>query len=136
MSQRRDFLKKSSTMVVGMMAGIPAKVFAFNREFPNGLIYTKQNPGRWSKNANEHAPVITLEGKKITIFTPHPMTVEHYIVRHTLVAEDGKVLGDKTFYPPELTASSTSELPEKPKSKLYATSFCNLHDYWVTEFKP
>ena len=135
MNERRDFIKQSLTVAVGMMIGSSTEVFAFTRDFPSGLIYTIQNPGRWSKNAKENAPIITLEGKKVNIYTPHPMTVKHYIVRHTLVTEDGKVMGEKTFYPDELSASSTYELTEEPKSTLYATSFCNLHDLWVTELK-
>lgn len=45
------------------------------------------------------------------------------------------VFGEKTFYPSDKEANSTYELPPGHKSKLYATSFCNLHDFWATEFR-
>ena len=102
MIERRDFLKQSLAVTVGVM-GSSAKAFASTNDFPTGLIYTSQNPGKWSENAKEHVPLITLEGKKVVIYTPHQITSKHYIVRHTLVAENGKVLGERTFYPTELT---------------------------------
>ncbi len=61
------------------------------------------------------------------------MSEVHYIVRHTLVAENGDVLGEKTFYPTDEQAVSSFEIPDG-YSKLYATSFCNKHDLWITEF--
>jgi superoxide reductase len=62
------------------------------------------------------------------------MTEKHFIVRHTLVAPDGTVLGEKTFTPAEAKAESSFELPKGQGGTLYATSFCNLHDFWLTEF--
>ena len=99
-----------------------------------GIIYTKENPGKWKGKAGSHAPQISVEGRKVTVTTPHPMTQGHYIVRHTLVLKDGSVAGEQTFFPVKDTkAVSTFELPEGYKSSFYATSFCNLHDLWVTE---
>jgi superoxide reductase len=99
-----------------------------------GIIYTKENPGKWKGKAGSHAPQISVEGRKVTITTPHPMSLGHYIVRHTLVLKDGSVAGEQTFFPVKDTkAVSTFELPEGYKSPFYATSFCNLHDLWLTE---
>ena len=99
-----------------------------------GIIYTKENPGKWREKISSHAPQISVEGRKVTITTPHPMSQGHYIVRHTLVLKDGSVAGEKTFFPVKDTkAVSTFELPEGYTSSFYATSFCNLHDLWVTE---
>ena len=100
----------------------------------SGILYTTENPGKWKGKAGSHAPLISVDGKKVTITTPHPMSQDHYIVRHTLVLQDGKVAGEQTFFPVKDTkAVSTFELPEGYKSSFYATSFCNLHDLWVTE---
>ena len=100
----------------------------------SGIIYTKENPGKWEGKAGSHAPQISVAGRKVTITTPHPMSQGHFIVRHTLVLKDGSVAGEKTFFPVKDTkAVSTFELPEGYKSSFYATSFCNLHDLWVTE---
>ena len=99
-----------------------------------GIFYTKENPGKWKGKAGSHAPQISVSGRKVTIITPHPMSQEHFIVRHTLVLKDGSVAGEKTFFPvKDSKAVSTFELPEGYKSPFYATSFCNLHDLWVTE---
>ena len=133
MKNRRDFLKSSVAVAIGMAIGAPKKIFAFSGYF-SGMFYTKENPGKWAGKEGSLAPKVTVEGKKVTVKTPHPMTEKHYIVRHTLVSADGKVLGEKTFYPSNPKAISTYELPEKHSSKVYATSFCNLHDLWVTEF--
>ncbi|OAD21094.1 Desulfoferrodoxin, ferrous iron-binding region domain protein, partial [Candidatus Thiomargarita nelsonii] len=107
---------------------------AASDSWPSNIVYTAENPGQWAKKVGGHLPKVSIEGNKITITTDHGMSEKHYIVRHTLVSEDGKVLGAKTFSPSDEEAVSTFDLPEGPISKLYATSFCNKHDLWVTEF--
>lgn len=135
MITRRELLEGSvlaaSSMVVGTSTAASPSLQPFS-----GIIYTKSNPGKWSEKVGSHIPQISIDGRKATITTPHPMSEGHYIVRHTLVLEDGTVVGAKTFYAPKETkAVSTFELPTEYKSKFYATSFCNLHDLWVTESK-
>jgi len=134
MHNRRDFLKRSGLVAVGMVLGNSSKAFASSKSFPEGIIYTKKNPGKWAKKVATHAPKVNVEGRNVTITTKHPMSEKHYIVRHTLVSADGKVLGEKTFYPSDKIAISTFQLPEDHGPMLYATSFCNLHDLWLTEF--
>ena len=134
MNDRRDFLKKSVFLAAGMFVAKSATAFASQGGFPSGVVYTKDNPGKWAKKVGSHAPEVKVEGKKVTLTTKHPMSEKHYIVRHTLVSADGKVLGSKTFYPSDKEAVSTYELPSNHESKFYATSFCNLHDFWLTEF--
>jgi superoxide reductase len=101
--------------------------------WPAGLVYTKDAPGRWAGKEGAHVPKVTLDSGKLSIVTPHPMSAAHFIVKHTLLTPDGKVLGEKTF-----TASdkpeSTYELPAGFTGAVWATSFCNLHDLWLTEF--
>jgi len=133
MVDRREFLIGSvlaaSATVFGTLTASSASLQPFS-----GIIYTKSNPGKWSDKVGSHAPQVTIDGRKVTITTPHPMSEEHYIVRHTLILEDGTVVGGKTFYPLKDTkAVSTYELPAVYKFKFYATSFCNLHDLWVEE---
>ncbi len=134
MNDRRDFLKKSIFLTAGMVVAKSATAFASQGGFPSGVVYTKDSPGKWAKKVGSHAPEVKVEGKKVTLTTKHPMSERHYIVRHTLVSADGKVLGSKTFYPSDKEAVSTYELPSNHGSRFYATSFCNLHDFWVTEF--
>ncbi len=133
MDGRRAFLKGTLVIAAGAAVGAPVKTLACGIAY-GGIVYTRDNPGKWDKKIGSHAPKITVEGKKVTITTSHPMSEMHYIVRHTLVTLDGKVLGEKTFYPNEEKAVSIHDLPEGAGAGFYATSFCNKHDMWVTRF--
>lgn len=133
---RRDFLKTA----LAVSGGLAVSAIAGQSEaasYLDGIIYTKDKPGMWKGKEGGHAPVIEISGApdypKVTITTKHVMTAQHFIVRHTLVAADGKVLGSKVFNPTDKEAVSTYELPPNYKGKLYATSFCNLHDLWLSE---
>ncbi len=140
MADRRDFLKATlaATAAVAVYgvesasACMPCPMGKQGAGMP-GILYTKQNPGMWAGKEAGHLPQVTVEGNKVTIETKHGMSEKHYIVRHTLVGDNGEVLGTKTFYPEDEKAVSTFELPEKCSCKMaIATSFCNLHDMWVT----
>ena len=133
MNTRRDFIKTSLVVAAGMAVSNPTKVFAASGKLPAGLIYTKENPGMWAKKVGSHLPKVSVKGNKVTITTEHPMRTKHFIVRHTLITTDGEVLGSKTFTPDD-EAISTYELPTMHSPTLYATSFCNQHDFWVAEF--
>ncbi|MBE9562560.1 MAG: twin-arginine translocation signal domain-containing protein [Proteobacteria bacterium] len=132
MNDRRNFLKTALIAVSGMAIG----QVAVASESVNyaGIVYSANNPGKWKEKVKGHAPEVNIEGKTVTITTNHGMTSKHYIVRHSLVAEDGTVLGATTFNPTDKKAVSTYELPEGNATKFYVTSFCNKHDLWVTEF--
>ncbi|MFQ5486016.1 MAG: desulfoferrodoxin family protein [Desulfobacterales bacterium] len=134
MNQRRDFLKKSILVAGGLVTGNSTSLLAATENCIAGVIYTKDNPGRWAKKVGSHAPIVSVQGKKVTITTKHGMSEKHYIVRHTLVSTDGKVLGVKTFYPSDAKPVSTYMLSAGAGSRFYATSYCNLHDFWLTEF--
>jgi superoxide reductase len=135
--ERRDFLKTAAAVTGILTIGSISKVSANPGMDFTGIIYTKKNPGKWADKVGSHVPKVSIDGKKITVTTKHVMTEKHYIVRHTLVASNGKVIGEKVFYPTDKEAVSTyelyDELPAGYKGKLYATSFCNLHDLWVAE---
>lgn len=130
MTDRRQFLKSSLALSAAASAAIPfAQARAAN--MAPGVVYSKDNPGMWSKKAGSHAPVVKIEGDNVNIQTNHGMSEAHYIVRHTLVTESGEVVGEKTFSPKDKLAKSSFMLPKGVK-KLYATSFCNKHDLWIT----
>jgi len=133
MTTRRSFLEQSLFIASALVCGALRTASAASQPF-TGIIYTPSNPGKWSEKAGSHAPQIGIAGRQVTITTPHPMSQDHYIVRHTLVLNDGTVVGAKTFFPGKDTkAVSTFTLPADYKAVWYATSFCNLHDLWVTE---
>jgi superoxide reductase len=133
MSRRRDFLKGSVVLTGAAVLG--GAVFAQGAsKFPAGLVYTKDAPGRWAGKEGSHAPKVIMQGGSVKITTAHPMSEKHYIVKHTLLTPDGKVLGEKTFAPTDKTAESAYALPDGFKGAVWAASFCNIHDLWVTEF--
>jgi superoxide reductase len=133
MNGRRNFLKGSLAVLGAAMVGGVVQAQAATK-FPDGLIYTKDMPGRWAGKEGTHAPQVTVQGRTIKIVTPHAMIKEHFIVKHTLVTPAGKLLGEKTFANTDPAAESSYPLPEGLKGSLWATSFCNLHDLWLTEF--
>jgi superoxide reductase len=142
MSNRRTFIKSSLAVAAGLAIGRISPVSADPAcSYPKGIVYTKQNPGKWSGKTRGHVPNVKAEGNKVTITTTHGMSEAHYIVRHTLVSKCGKVLGEKTFSPSDAEAKSVFDLPDTNSkyawdiTKLYATSFCNKHDLWVSEFE-
>lgn len=143
MSNRRKFIKTTLLVASGLAVSgtaiakgnLPAGKAAKTPKF-SGVIYTDKDQGDWDGKAGSHAPKIKVDGLKVTLHTDHGMSDRHFIVRHTLVMPKGEVLGTQTFYPNEdEKAISTHDLPEGYSGKLYATSFCNKHDFWVTEFE-
>ncbi len=99
----------------------------------NGIVYTRGNPGRWSGKVESHLPQAVVQGDRVFVETPHEMTQAHYIVRHTLATAQGEVVGEQTFSPSDQRAISQFQLPAGERS-FYVTSFCNLHDLWVSAF--
>jgi superoxide reductase len=133
MNCRRNFLKTTFATSAGLaIANIP-NVQAASGSYPKGIVYTSDNPGIWKKKITSHAPIVEVQGNKIRISTNHGMTEKHYIVRHTLVTPEGDVLREITFSPNDEEAISHFILPSG-HTKLIATSFCNKHDLWLTEF--
>ncbi len=136
MENRRNFLKASIAVAAGASGVILstqslANSPAFN--MPAGIVYTKENPGKWAKKIGGHAPKVTVNGNKITVETDHGMSSKHYIVRHTIVTQKGEVLAEKTFSSDDEEAISVFEIKTDEK-QLIATSFCNKHDMWAELF--
>ncbi len=135
MKDRRNFIK--TTLLVAGGVALSAPVLAKGKKNCNfeGIIFTDKHQGMWEGKAGSHVPKVTVNGRKVTLLTEHGMSEKHYIVRHTLVSGNGEFLGAKTFYPDDEKAESTHTLPEGFKGKVYATSFCNKHDFWMTSFE-
>ncbi len=136
MIDRREFLK--TTAVAASAAAVASTANAFAGDAGDtatyaGIVYTEAQQGQWQGKAGSHAPKVTVAEGKVTVVTAHPMTEAHFIVRHTVVLADGTVIGGKAFSHTDKPESSV-DLPAEYKGKAYATSFCNLHDLWVTEF--
>ena len=94
MINRRYFLKGSFLAAAGLAVINPSKMLASDNNKFSGVVYTKDDAGKWSKKVKSHAPVATVEGNEVTVKTTHGMSEKHYIVRHTIVGKDGAVLGE------------------------------------------
>lgn len=130
MGNRRQFLKSTLVVAAGLTVGANT-ASADTGPFPSGVVYTKGDPGKWAKKVGSHVPQVMVDGNKVALKTKHGMSDDHYIVRHTLVSADGEVVGSKVFRP---DSKPKSEYTVPGKGTYYATSFCNLHDFWVTTF--
>jgi superoxide reductase len=133
MKNRRDFMKSSLVASAGVLAATAIPAIAKENSVKNIFAYSESEPGRWEGKAGSHAPVVIVDGNKVTIETKHGMEEMHYIVKHSLVTSSGEVLGEQVFFPKDKKAVSTYEIKEKGM-QLFALSFCNLHDLWVSEF--
>lgn len=131
MQERRDFLKKAAVAAASVGAVASVAQAAETSPYLN-VVYTKDNPGKWAGKQGSHAPEITVNGSAVSVVNKHGMSDEHFIVRHTLVLADGTVVGGKTFKPTD-KPESCYELPAGYKGKITATSFCNQHDFWLTD---
>jgi superoxide reductase len=131
MKGRRDFLKKALAAGGAAVVAGATKLSAATT-FPPGLVYTQDAPGRWKGREGAHVPKATVSEGTIKIVNTHPLTANHYIVKHTLLTPDGKVLGEKTFSSADAPESSFA-LPAGFKGTLWVTSFCNIHDLWLAE---
>lgn len=129
MSNRREFIKGS--LITAAALSITTPSIASASTIPDGIVFTAESPGKWAKKVGGHLPKIEVDGGKVTLSTQHGMSSTHYIVRHTLVLENGEMLGAKVFSPEDKKAVSSYDLPAGYKGKIYATSFCNLHDLWM-----
>ncbi|MCF6357820.1 MAG: hypothetical protein L3J54_08430 [Draconibacterium sp.] len=138
MKNRREFLKRSALITSGLAISAPLLANSKSAKSKElnvpGIIFTENSQGKWDGKAGSHVPIVSVDGNKVTLLTAHGMSASHYIVRHTLVDKTGKMIGSKTFSGDDLKAESTYELPAGFKGKLFATSFCNKHDFWVKEF--
>ncbi len=128
---RRNFIKTSATVAATATVVGAGNVFA-STSSTSGIVYSASDQGKWKGKDGSHAPTIHVGGSNVHVMTKHGMSAEHYIVRQTLVGADGTVLGSQTFSPTD-KPTSTFTLPEGYTGKLTATSFCNLHDLWITE---
>jgi len=111
MTDRRDFIKGGLVAASALVISSANFASASTATYTN-VIYTKENPGKWDKKVGSHLPSVTVEGSKVTLFTKHGMAAKHYIVRHTLVLEDGTVVGAKVILPTDKEARISFQLPK------------------------
>ncbi|MGC9236506.1 MAG: desulfoferrodoxin family protein [Thiomonas sp.] len=127
--QRRTFVTTALAGAASTVA-LPRLAQAAPGEEWTNVVFTESDPGHWKDVEKLHVPQVKIDGRKLTVTTPHPMSEAHYIVSHTVVLEGGKFLDRKTFnWKDQPTSEHT--LPDGYKGKVTVTSTCNLHDWWV-----
>jgi len=150
MSERREFLKllaatPAGAALIPLFAETGPGTLAAEVEWaagvlgklPENILYTKERPGVWKGKEGSHIPMIAAEksGDKMVVKleNKHGMAAEHYIVRHTVVAGSGEVLGAKTFsWKDQPISTHEIKLPAEGKEQhVFVLSYCNLHDLWV-----
>jgi superoxide reductase len=150
MSERREFLKllaatPAGAALVPLFAETGKGTLAAEVEcaagvlgkLPENIIYTREHPGVWKGKEGSHIPSVaaTKAGDKLVVKleNKHGMSEAHYIVRHTVVAECGEVLGAKTFsWKDQPVSTHEIKLPADGKTQhVFVLSYCNLHDLWL-----
>jgi len=62
------------------------------------------------------------------------MNEKHCINKHSLLTQEGKLIGGKISTSADPAAESTYKVPDGFKGTLWTISLCNLHDPWLAEF--
>lgn len=130
---RRFFLAASGASTLSLGAATPALAANGNDLPAVNVVYTADNLGVHQARKGSHLPKVEVADGKVTVSTPHGISDEHFIVRHTLLLADGSLVGARTFTSKDKPVSEY-QLPAGYKGKIYATSFCNLHDLWLTDY--
>lgn len=94
--------------------------------------YKEIKAGETDGAAEKHVPVVTQDGKKLTVeigSVPHPMVPEHYIMWAAVETDLG---GHWIELKPEDEPKAVFELQDGEKAKT-AYIYCNLHGLWKTE---
>ncbi len=106
-------------------------------KLPDNIIYSEAHQGVWKGKGGGHIPVVSAKksGDKfaLNVETKHGMSEKHYIVRHTVVADCGKVVGANTFHWDDKPVSEYEFELEGDCQQLYVMSYCNMHDLWVAK---
>ncbi len=137
--ERRDFIKFGAAGAVAGFA-LPHADLAQAGSIPTppgDVFYTKDAQGRWAGKAATHLPVIEAvkDGGKVNVkvTTPHEMKgYEHYIVKHVMLDKDYKFLAEHMFDPAKEPVPVSTFTLDGYSGTLYALSFCNKHDLWVS----
>lgn len=137
--KRRDFMRLTA---IGAGASlIPSLSNAAEKKDAvlktSDIYYTKDSLGRWEGKSATHLPVIEATKNKdevvVKVTTPHEMKgYEHYIVKHVLLDKDQKFLGEHLFDPSKETVPVSSYTLKNYVGVVYALSFCNKHDLWLS----
>ncbi len=138
---RRNFIQLGVSAGVAAIAlpklSMAGSAGSAQHSMAGGVFYTKAYPGRWSKKAAPHLPVIEQQKNgqqlQIQVITPHEMKKHiHYITKHTLLDQDYHFLAEFLFDPIKHASAVSNFTLDNYQGKLYALSHCNKHDTWLS----
>ena len=97
--------------------------------------YTKEKPGRWSKEIDSHLPSHEISQHILEISTLHEMKgYDHYIVKHIILDKKFNIISEKKFDPSREPPVSKHNILGY-KGTIYILSICNKHDIWLKIIK-
>lgn len=140
MISRRGVLAGGAALAAGGVYLGPARAAGVStadavRLLAGKLIYSADSPGRWAGKEQGHVPQMRVERTgdevNVQVVTRHPMSSDHYIVKHMVLDARFEILAETLFdygfdYPQShhrLTGVS---------GRLFAVSLCNIHDSWLS----
>lgn len=131
---RRGFIQLSALGAVsGAVTVASTSVQASTSGMAGGVFHTKEAPGRWSKKAGGHLPIVEVMGKNVQVTTPHEMKGhEHYIVKHIVLNDKFEFIAEKMFDPKVDTAPISNFALGSYSGKINVLSVCNQHDTWMS----
>ncbi|NET34429.1 MAG: hypothetical protein F6K19_20790 [Cyanothece sp. SIO1E1] len=103
-----------------------------------GIYYTELAAGRWSEKAGGHTPKINAQKisdneMKLEVVTSHPMDgYAHYIIKHQLLDSDFNFIEEELFDPEQGQEPKSEFTLQNYSGTIYALSYCNLHDVWLS----
>jgi desulfoferrodoxin (superoxide reductase-like protein) len=95
----------------------------------SGQVFTKEQPGQWVGKEAAHVPSLVGGAGNLKVKNAHEMTPQHYITKHELRDETGKVLAEKQIAATELP-ESTFMIPKPAGVSIFAFATCNQHGIW------
>jgi superoxide reductase len=135
--KRRDFMRLTAIGAAATLLPNISQAASEKSAATADIYYTKDSLGRWESKAATHLPNIEITKNKdeviVKITTPHEMKgYEHYIVKHVLLDKDYKFLDEHLFDPTKETIPVSSYTLRNYMGTVYALSFCNKHDLWLS----
>ena len=99
------------------------------------LIYSADSPGRWTGKEHGHVPQMRVERigdeVRVQVVTRHPMTSDHYIVKHMVLDEQFEILAE-TLFDYSFDYPQSHHRLKGVSGRLFAVSLCNIHDSWLS----
>jgi superoxide reductase len=137
--ERRDFIRLSIASAGATLLTSTLSQAEASPSIPPAadIYFTKDAPGRWAGKEKTHTPIIEISKSAdtvdIKVTTPHEMKgYEHYIVKHVLLDKDFKFLQEHLLDPSKDPVPISNFTLKNYSGNVYALSFCNKHDLWLS----